>query len=123
MQLYRAVIAGVLMSSGMVFAQDEMPGMMGRGRAEMMEWRKKMADEMKAQDAELDRLAAEMNAATGEKKVDAVAAVLNKMIEQRKAWHARMEQMHEKMQGMMPKGGGKPGMSPGMNMPKPGTTP
>ena len=108
------MVAGVI-SAGAVFAQEgptgPMQGMMGHGRGEMMEWKKKMAEEMKAQDAELDRLAAEMNAATGEKKVDAIAAVLNKMIEQRKAWHSRMEAMHEKMKGMMPKEGAKPSVS------------
>jgi hypothetical protein len=36
------------------------------------------------QDTEIDKLRAEMNAATGDKRVDAIVAVLNKLIEQRK---------------------------------------
>ena len=50
-----------------------------------------MMQEMQArQDAEIDKLLAEMNAATGEKKVEALAAVVNKLVEQRKAMHAKI---------------------------------
>ncbi|MGC1479118.1 MAG: hypothetical protein WA771_01330 [Chthoniobacterales bacterium] len=50
-----------------------------------------MMQEMQAtQDAEIDKLLAEMNAATGEEKVEALAAVVNKLFEQRKAMHAKM---------------------------------
>lgn len=103
-------MAGML-STGAVFAQqDTTPGpegcpcmgMMGKkmNRADMMQWHQKMVDRMKAQDAELDRLAQEMNAAQGDKKVDAIAALINKMMENRKAWHAEMEAAHKKMMEM-----------------------
>ena len=53
-----------------------------------------MMSNCKDQDAELDKLVAEMNSAPADKKLDAVAAVLTKLVEQRKA-------MHEQMQNMM----------------------
>jgi hypothetical protein len=53
--------------------------------------REMMAD-MKAMDARLDEKLAAVNAAQGEAKVDAMAAVLNELVSQRKT-------MHEKMKG------------------------
>ena len=58
-----------------------------------MEMNQKMEAEMKAQDAEIDKLVTEMNGTTGDKKMDAMAALLSKIVEQRKA-------MHEEMGGM-----------------------
>jgi uncharacterized coiled-coil protein SlyX len=63
----------------------------------MAEMHQKMEAEMKTEDAELDKLVSEMNTATGEKKVDAIAAVVNKLVEQRKSMHEKMETMTEKM--------------------------
>ena len=42
------------------------------------------------QDAELDQLVAEMNSASSDKKLDAIAAVVAKLVEQRKATHEQM---------------------------------
>ena len=53
-----------------------------------------MMSNWRDQDAELDRLIGEMNNAPADKKLDAVAAILTKLDEQRKA-------MHEQMQSMM----------------------
>lgn len=53
----------------------------------------KMMSNWKEQDAELDKLVAEMNSAPAEKKLDAVAAVLTKLVEQRKAMHEHMQKM------------------------------
>jgi len=66
-----------------------MMGMMGMGDM-MSNW--------KDQQAELDKLVADMNSAPSDKKVDAIAAVVTKVVEQRKA-------MHERMQKMMTEGG------------------
>lgn len=102
-------MAGV-MSVGAVFAEDAdpgmaccgmMPGMMGARRGEMMEWHQKMMEKIKAQDAEMDKLVQEMNAATGEKKVEAIAAVINKAMEIRKGWHSEMEARQKKMMDWM----------------------
>jgi len=74
---------------------------MGAHKGEMMEWHQKMMEKIKAQDAELDKLVQDMNAATGDKKVDAIAAIVNKVMEERKAWHAEMEERHKKMMEWM----------------------
>jgi len=42
------------------------------------------------QEAELDKLVVAMNNASADKKLDAVAAVLTKLVEQRKAMHEQM---------------------------------
>jgi hypothetical protein len=57
-----------------------------------------MISNWKDQDAELDKLVADMNSAPSDKKSDAIAAVVTKLVEQRKA-------MHEGMQKMMTAGG------------------
>ena len=69
--------------------------------SKMMEMQQKMDAEMKAQDAELDRLVAEMSTATGERKVDAVAVVVAKLVEQRKAMHSKMSGMGGDMMSAM----------------------
>jgi hypothetical protein len=71
-------------------------GAMQQRRAQMAEMHQKMESEMQKQDAELDKLVSEMNTAMGDKKVDAIAAVVNKLVEQRKAMHQQMAEMHEK---------------------------
>ncbi len=86
------------LSGAALLAQDQTPTMpmggthgMQKGKhGEMMPVHEKLQELLKTQDAEIDKLAAEMNAATGEKRLDAVVAVVNKMIEQRKAMHAEM---------------------------------
>ena len=52
-----------------------------------------IAERLKEQDAELDKLVTEMNSAPVDKKLDAVAAVLTKLVEQRKAMHEQMQKM------------------------------
>jgi hypothetical protein len=45
------------------------------------------------QDAELDQLVADMNSASSDKKLDAIAAVVAKLVEQQKAAHEQMTKM------------------------------
>ena len=86
------------LSGAALLAQDQTPtmpmgGMHGMQKGEhrqMMPVHEKLQELQKTQDAELDKLAAEMNSATGEKRVDAIVVVVNKLIEQRKAMHAEM---------------------------------
>ena len=70
--------------------QEQNPDMMGMkgmmGKVNMM-------SNWKDQDAELDKLVAEMNSASADKKLDAVAAVVAKLVEQRKAMHEQMQKM------------------------------
>lgn len=92
-----------------------MGDMMKGDPAKMAEMHQKMEGEMKAQNAEVDKLVAAMNSATGEKKVDAIAAVVSKLVEQRKAMEGKMAEMHKNMQGGMMKHDmmkGKTGSSP-----------
>ncbi len=81
------------LSGAALLAQDQpspMGGMHGMNHGQMMPVHEKLQQLQKTQDAEIDKLAAEMNAATGEKRVDAIVAIVNKLIEQRKAMHAEM---------------------------------
>ena len=64
--------------------QEQNAGMMGKGQM-MSNW--------KEQDAELDKLVAEMNSAPADKKLEAVAAVLTKLVQQRKSMHEQMQKM------------------------------
>jgi hypothetical protein len=74
-------------------------GMMGMDMDNMMGMDMgKMMSNWKDQETELDKLVADMNSAPPDKKVDAIAAVVTKLVEQRKA-------MHERMQNMMREGG------------------
>jgi hypothetical protein len=103
--LVSIIIAATLPASALL-AQEEhgkMGDMMKGDHAQMAEMHQKMDAEMKAENAELDKLVAAMNSATGEKKVDAIAAVVSKLVEQRKAMHEKRAAMHEKMQGGMMK--------------------
>jgi len=63
----------------------------------MMESHQNMQAEMKTMDAELDKLVAGMNAAPPDKKVDATAAAVTKMAEQRQMMRDKMERMHRSM--------------------------
>lgn len=65
---------------------------------EMMAKHEEMQQEMAAMDARLGALLQQMNAASGEERIDAMAAVLNELIEQRRDMH---EMMMEKGPGMM----------------------
>ena len=61
-----------------------MKGMIGKGQ---------MICNCKDQDAELDKLIEQMNSAAPDKKLDAIAAVVTKLVEQRKAMHEQMQKM------------------------------
>ncbi len=69
------------------------------GMAEMMKMHEQMMAEMKASDATLDELVKDMNAAAGDAKVSAMAAVVNELVRQNRTMHERMGQMHQQMMG------------------------
>jgi hypothetical protein len=73
------------------------PGMMGEKNMDetMMAHHKEMMAKMEAMDSRLDDLVQKMNAAKGSRKADAVAAVVNELVAQRK-------QMREHMMAMQP---------------------
>jgi hypothetical protein len=64
---------------------------------DMMKMHEQMMADMKAGDAKLDALVKNMNAASGEARVTAIAAVVNELVQQHKAMHGRMGQMHQQM--------------------------
>ena len=75
---------------------------MGQGQSqmqEMMKMHEQMMADMKADDAKLDALVNDMNAASGSGKVNAVAAVVNELVRQHKAMLAHMAEMHQTMMG------------------------
>lgn len=66
---------------------------------------------VQAADARLDRLVSEMNRATGARQIQAMAAVINEMVAQRKQMRAHMMHMMEMMDsgGMGGARGARPG--------------
>ena len=65
----------------------------------MMKMHEQMMAEMKAGEARLDALVKDMNSAAGDARVTAVAAVVNELVQQHKAMHGHMGQMHQHMMG------------------------
>jgi hypothetical protein len=99
-QMLRIVLPAVLLVSGLTgraLAQDDHEMM--EHREAMMAKHQEMMAEMESMDAKLDSLVAAMNAATGDDKVSAMAAVLEELVVQRKAMHEKMQQ---RRMGMMP---------------------
>ncbi len=98
---------------GMMEEKTEQHGaqMMGEQGAQMM-GKETMWKHMQARNAELDKLVETMNSAQGGEKVDAIAAVVNKLVEIHMDMCNRMMKMHKSgkwhgchpMKGMM---GGK----------------
>ncbi len=66
---------------------------------QMMADKEKSMTHMKAMDAKLNHLVVLMNQATGNDKVDAIAAVVKELAAQRMIMHSSMEGMHMKMMG------------------------
>ena len=58
-----------------------------------------MREKMRAHDARIDELVAAMNAAQGEAKVEAIAAVVNELVEQRRTRRDHMEERWQGQQG------------------------
>ena len=77
--------------------QGMMDGKMMEGCQEMMAEKKKMMEDMKAQDAQLTEQVAQMNSAPADQKTTLMAAVVTRMVEQRTAKNQQKEKMHEKM--------------------------
>ncbi len=102
-QMLRIVLPAALLVSGLTgraLAQEDQE----MGREKMMEHREammakhqEMMAEMESMDAKLDSLVAAMNAATGDDKVNAMAAVLEELVGQRKAMREKMQPMHMRM--------------------------
>lgn len=83
-----------------------MPGTMMACCQAMKGQKEKMMEEMKAENAELAAQVAAMNGAPEDKKLELLAAVVTRMVEQRAAMEAHMEKMHAEMMKDMPMGKG-----------------
>jgi hypothetical protein len=92
--------ASAQMTPGMKMGQGKGAGMPPACQ-EMMAMRQSMGAEQASADAKLNDLVAEMNAASGEKKVDAIAAVVSEMVAQRQARHVKTAAMQSKMEAAM----------------------
>ena len=66
---------------------------------DMMKMHEQMMAGMKADDAKLNALLKDMNAAAGDRKVNALAAVVTELARQQMTMHEHMEQMHKQMMG------------------------
>ena len=119
-----AALLGVALLGAIVLAEPPGPppgrgpgGMMGRGMTsqQRMAACQSLMSDMQAQDAKLAELGTKMNAATGEAKTDAIAAVVNELVQQREDMHRRMTGMMQGMAGcpMMQGQAGTPGATSG----------
>ncbi|HZO07943.1 MAG TPA: hypothetical protein VFC77_01085 [Myxococcota bacterium] len=99
--------------AGLALAEDPQPKARAPGQQQQMQQmqqqRRAWMEQAQERNKRIDDLIAKMNAAKGEAKVDAIAAVINEMAEQRKA--AMQQQSHMGMGGplggAMPQGGAK----------------
>jgi hypothetical protein len=66
--------------------------MMGMNNGKMMGMSDMMSN-WKEQDSELDKLVSAMNSASPDKKLDTIAAVVSKLVDQRKSEHEAMQKM------------------------------
>jgi hypothetical protein len=69
------------------------------GMQDMMKMHEQMMAQMKAADARLDALLEKMHAASGNAKVNAMAAVVTELVRQNRSMHEHMGQMHQQMMG------------------------
>jgi hypothetical protein len=79
-------VAALVAATGISVAQMPPHRGMGPGPGRC----RAMMGDMSALDAKLDEKVAAMNAAQGDARIAAMAAVLNEMVEQRKTIHAKM---------------------------------
>ena len=76
--------------------------------AEMMKRHQQMMADIKAADLKLEELVKDMNGATGEAKIAAIAQVVNELVRQQRTMHEHMGTMDQQMmmrggRGMMNK--------------------
>ena len=105
-----AGLAALVLSAHLLAAQQPEPAHKPDTLAGGMAGMSGMAAQMQMMDslnARLDTLVGRMNRATGNRKVTAMADVINELVAQRKMMQERMHQMMESRQGMM-RGMGEP---------------
>lgn len=114
--LNRTLLTGALLVPLTLGAQTQTPGDAGTNYESRHEqWkamRQQLKAEIEAEDQELQQLATQMNNAPADQKPDAIAAVVNKLVEDRLAMHQRFEAMHQQMQGTNGPSSGETNTSP-----------
>ena len=88
----RTIAFAVLASAALAFAAAAQPAP-GEAPKEGPGFREQMLRRQQEDTARLEELVARMNAAKGEARVDAIAAVINEMLAQRRAMVAHMREM------------------------------
>ena len=99
-----AALAALVLSAHTVAAQQPAPPQQPDRQPSGMTGPEGMAAQLQTMDslnARLDTLVSRMNRATANRKVTAMADVINELVNQRKAMHEHMRQM-ESRKGMMP---------------------
>jgi hypothetical protein len=98
-----AGLAALVFSAHVLAAQEPAPRQPDRHPTRMADT-SGMGAQMQMMDslnARLDTLVSRMNQASGNRKVTAMAEVINELVAQRRIMHARMRQMMESGEGMM----------------------
>jgi predicted nucleic acid-binding Zn-ribbon protein len=96
------LMAGTLSTAICGQAMAEMPRLekikerWEKRQADREEMREKIGAELKKQDTELEKVQSDLKSATGDKKLDALTAAVNTLIDQRKHMNKQMEQQLEK---------------------------
>jgi vancomycin resistance protein YoaR len=80
-------------------AQPPASSTQSQNMQDMMKMHEQMMTEMNAADAKLDALLKEMNAASGNARVNAMATVVTELVRQNRSMHEHMGQMHQQMMG------------------------
>src|SRR4030095_9307483 len=106
-RLLLVVLGGTMLATHLVSpavaqnrqAQPPASSAQSQSMQDMMKMHEQMMAEMNAADGKLDALLKEMNAASGNAKVNAMAAVVTELVRQNRSMHEHMGQMHQQMMG------------------------
>lgn len=94
MKMITAVVIAAALALGSMSADAQQPERMQQMdptlHRELMPTHVKLMEEQKRHDAEIEKLLAEVNGATGDRRVDALVAVVNKLVEQRREMQAKI---------------------------------
>jgi len=89
------------MSTGIVCAESgslqKMKDRWEKRHAQREEIREKIEGELKKQDAELEKVQSDLKSASSDKKIDALTAAVNTLIDQRREMHQTMETLGNKL--------------------------
>lgn len=102
--LLSLVLVGA-MSTGVIYAEsgdskgfEKLKERWEKRHTEKEAMREKLESELKQQDAALEKVQGELkSASSGDKKIEALTAAVNTLIDQRREMHKRMENFGEKM--------------------------